>query len=602
MANMFNEDGTYNKTEWKAGDKITAVKLNKIELSLEAINNNDIDRHVEADSRLDILEERMANTPDNEQMDALEDMVKDNKDAAELAVYEMNHKIQSLESVNADSRLDALEGVNAGYRLDAVEGVNADSRLYALEYVNADNRLDNLERLMTNDINIQNYSHLVENGDWTIAINTALNDCEDNNSNLYFPNGTYTVSETINLRHKVSMLGQSRLNTIITSNSCTIFNLEGDSIFNTNGKGHIQQCNIKNMALHGPSLQVPSLTAKACSRTSFENVFFYSNNKTMITGVEFFDIRWTDCLFEWAGTSDGSYPMIDFIQEDGYEFNNNHYFYGCLFESYRGMVIRNVCENSTEFKFTNCKFESSFSNSRQFEFENVGVIHFNNCMVSAQGNDVNATVKDIMSFKNCYDIKLDISLYKWDNVNGNRSSYYIPDNLITIDSCYCFDCNIRIFNNTIRLKNDNNPYVKLINAPSDGSDIRVIKRPGDAHIGVRWFTHSMCNNINIKNDSEPCISLTNMNNITYQLGRIADDGTFRIIRYDSSGNESIPFLISNNGCSINNTLFLFEATHLAKLSDDSKVPWWDNGTIYYNTTTNTLRVYINGEWKNITTY
>ena len=60
MANMFNEDGTYNKTEWRAGDKITAVKLNKIELSLEAINNNDIDRHVEADSRLDILEEQMA--------------------------------------------------------------------------------------------------------------------------------------------------------------------------------------------------------------------------------------------------------------------------------------------------------------------------------------------------------------------------------------------------------------------------------------------------------------------------------------------------------------------------------------------------------------
>ena len=56
MANMFNEDGTYNKTEWKAGDKITAVKLNKIESSLEAINNNDIDRHVEADSRLDALE------------------------------------------------------------------------------------------------------------------------------------------------------------------------------------------------------------------------------------------------------------------------------------------------------------------------------------------------------------------------------------------------------------------------------------------------------------------------------------------------------------------------------------------------------------------
>lgn len=133
MANMFNEDGTYNKTEWKAGDKITAAKLNKIELSLEAINNNDIDRHVEADNRLDILEERMANTPDNEQMDALEDMLKDNKDAADLAVYGINRKIESLETINADSRLDTLEAVNAGSRLSTLEGVNADSRLDILE-------------------------------------------------------------------------------------------------------------------------------------------------------------------------------------------------------------------------------------------------------------------------------------------------------------------------------------------------------------------------------------------------------------------------------------------------------------------------------------
>ena len=101
MANMFNEDGTYNKTEWKPGDKISAGKLNKIESSLEAINNNDISRHVEADTRLDILEEQMANTPDNEQMDALEDLVKDNKDAADLAVYAINYKLETeVDAVN----------------------------------------------------------------------------------------------------------------------------------------------------------------------------------------------------------------------------------------------------------------------------------------------------------------------------------------------------------------------------------------------------------------------------------------------------------------------------------------------------------------------
>ena len=40
MANMFNEDGTYNKTEWKSGNTITSVKLNKIEDALYNINSN----------------------------------------------------------------------------------------------------------------------------------------------------------------------------------------------------------------------------------------------------------------------------------------------------------------------------------------------------------------------------------------------------------------------------------------------------------------------------------------------------------------------------------------------------------------------------------
>ena len=52
----FDENGKYIKTNWKAGDKITATKLNKIEESIEAVNDNDISRHVEADARLDALE------------------------------------------------------------------------------------------------------------------------------------------------------------------------------------------------------------------------------------------------------------------------------------------------------------------------------------------------------------------------------------------------------------------------------------------------------------------------------------------------------------------------------------------------------------------
>ena len=182
MANMFNEDGTYNKTEWKAGDKITAVKLNKIELSLEAINNNDIDRHVEADSRLDILEERMANTPDNKQINTLEDMVKDNKDEADLAVYSINKKIESLESVNADNRLDILEGVNADIRLVTLEGVNADSRLDSLEVRSSE--MINIKEAGADNKGVASCTDLVQ---------TYI----DAGYSIYFPKGIYKLNITL---------------------------------------------------------------------------------------------------------------------------------------------------------------------------------------------------------------------------------------------------------------------------------------------------------------------------------------------------------------------------------------------------------------------
>lgn len=95
MANMFDENGNYNKTEWKPGDRITAGKLNKIEESLEAINNNDIERHKEADERLDALEEQ--NEAVNDRFDELEDLVADNKSEVDTAIYEVHSKMDRLE-------------------------------------------------------------------------------------------------------------------------------------------------------------------------------------------------------------------------------------------------------------------------------------------------------------------------------------------------------------------------------------------------------------------------------------------------------------------------------------------------------------------------
>ena len=123
MSKQFNEDGTYNKTDWKAGDKITATKLNKIEDAIEAVNNNDISRHEEADARLDALEAGVvANKQEIEaKVDALEDTVVSNKDAADLDIYRIDQHMTLL-----DKKID--EGVAEVYTVaETVDGKIAEA-------------------------------------------------------------------------------------------------------------------------------------------------------------------------------------------------------------------------------------------------------------------------------------------------------------------------------------------------------------------------------------------------------------------------------------------------------------------------------------------
>ena len=66
---IFDINGSYIKTEWTPGDIISAAKLNKIEYSLEAINNNDIQRDEETNVRLNTIEERIDNIDPSDDID-----------------------------------------------------------------------------------------------------------------------------------------------------------------------------------------------------------------------------------------------------------------------------------------------------------------------------------------------------------------------------------------------------------------------------------------------------------------------------------------------------------------------------------------------------
>ena len=91
----FDENGKYIKTDWKAGDKITATKLNKIEESIEAVNDNDISRHVEADARLDALEAK--DVAHDKELTNVKNTIADNKATTDIYVYDINSRMQFLE-------------------------------------------------------------------------------------------------------------------------------------------------------------------------------------------------------------------------------------------------------------------------------------------------------------------------------------------------------------------------------------------------------------------------------------------------------------------------------------------------------------------------
>lgn len=135
----FDENGKYIKTNWKAGDKITATKLNKIEESIEAVNDNDISRHVEADARLDALEAK--DVAHDKELTKVKNLIADNKAEAELGDYEINSRMQFLEE-------ELNEGIEEVYNV----AETVDGKIAAAE-ANMTNVINTAKDEMTTQVN-----------------------------------------------------------------------------------------------------------------------------------------------------------------------------------------------------------------------------------------------------------------------------------------------------------------------------------------------------------------------------------------------------------------------------------------------------------------
>lgn len=173
----FDENGKYIKTDWKAGDKITSTKLNKIEESIEAVNDNDISRHVEADARLDALEAK--DVAHDKELTKIKNDIADNKAAAELGDYDINSRMTFLEEElnegieEVHNVADTVDGKIAKAESDMTNAVNTAKEDMRIQVGNAMNVMDTAkDEMNTQVVNAMNVMNTAKN-EMTTQVNMA---------------------------------------------------------------------------------------------------------------------------------------------------------------------------------------------------------------------------------------------------------------------------------------------------------------------------------------------------------------------------------------------------------------------------------------------
>lgn len=444
--------------------------------------------------------------------------------------------------------------------------------------------------------NIADFNH-VDGDNITETIKLIMSIAKEEDI-IYIPSGTYIINEPIELLSNMTLKGKSYRKSILKGVNSGCLTINGESILKPNTKGHKQGINVNNISLYVEDESFHIIQASACSHITFQNVYLFGTIKSAVDCVEFFDIRWINCWFYWCGDYEGNYPVINFRNEEGYEYNNNHYFFGCMFESNRGQIIRIDAEHNTEFKFVSCKFENVESSVEHITLKNCGAVAFLDCMFSAQGRN-NINFETMIAIENAWGITIQGTIYKWDDLNGGRTNYAIPKSLMNIVNSRSYKIDLVLFNNKVRLQSDNAAYIQIWNPSKDGSYVNLIKHSGDSRKATDVpQTLRSDNNITVSNDYEPFLGINGLGT-EWQFGRLVnheDSTKLRVIHYDKEGQEHEVLNLQKNKINPLADIFVGKGLYLGRYTDSE--PWGWGGCIYYDATNNQYKFYVDGQgWK-----
>lgn len=444
-------------------------------------------------------------------------------------------------------------------------------------------QINNLSKKI--NVNLSDYSSYVIDDDWSAALQKAIDDVFAKGGGIVdIPSGEFKVKDIV-IKKNVTVRGQGYLSTTLKAIDSCIIKHDVNSILN-GGNGDTSGWKLEGIRLHGADLRTDICLFRGNNaHITFKDVYFYATFGSALTCVEFFDIRFENCFFYWCGNEDGTKPVIELKNENGYEYNNNQYYYGCVFEGNRGKIINCKASNNTEFKFVNCKFENNESVTTQLDFENCGELSFTNTFIAGNGNNTTKTIPNLISFKKVSGIHGELTLYKWDRTVKSNIT-----NLVLFDTCSKYDIDINIFRECVCEGN----YVQINTPARDGSLVNVtgVNTQNTNRDKVSKQIFDFFGDIIMDSNGETLLKLKRDSNNSWDIGRLTKDGNdtiFKLIYNNSSGENKIL------ECFGSNKLLRFYTSSLV-LPKSTTDPSTQSGGIYFNTTTNKFRGYNGTTW------
>lgn len=327
-----------------------------------------------------------------------------------------------------------------------------------------------------------------------------------------------------------------------------------------------------------------------------DEVMFTASGGRHILLHEVMDSRFNESVFEWGGTADGTIPMLELKSGSGYEYTNQIHFDGVRMESYRGTALATSGSNTNEVYFHRTKMESLITNQPHLKLVNANVVNFGGLNICSKGT-VGQTLAAQLVLDNSKGISGILQLEHTGTIDSTSAKI---DRFVDIkNGCSDIDLYVYVYQNgtnTIA----SNPV--MVDGASNADNINIRGSIIGSILSI-CNIHARSRNLQIKS-STPSLRL-NYSPVTawseYWEHRLNGDGngSKMTIAHNKDGTpvDIMSFYNSGDTHFFKNLYMDNYAFHLAQLAS---APYGQNGSIYYDSTNNVLKAYINGAWKTVT--